>query len=279
MKTGVNLFGLAGLMRDDFEGTLQTLKDSGFTALEPCILFDEGFQMSKEAVVSGMKKRGLDGAYWLASEAKEKIDAVRRVGLEVTGAHIFLLQFIPGGFDAILPQMLETAEENDLRYYVYCPMIGQIDEMKEKLPSVQRAAAALNEANVDLLFHNHESELEDEGGDCVFDFLMREVPQMKLEPDVGWVLAAGVDPVALMKKYNEKIRIIHFKDLDVGKVKADRDHCFRAVGEGDLPLQRILEYVRRLPLYETGYIIDQDASEGDMIEDLRIGIRSLNYEK
>jgi len=278
MKTGVNLFGLAELMREDFEGTLHTLKEMGFTTLEPCILFDEGFPMPKERVAAGLEQRGFTGAYFLASEAKEKIEAVRKAGLAVTGAHVFLIQFIPNGFDAILPQMLKTAEENNLQYYVYCPMIDSVDAMKEKLPSVQRAAKALAEANVDLLFHNHDMELKDENGDCVFDLLMREVPEMKLEPDVGWVMAAGVDPSALLKKYSDKVRIVHFKDMDLSRLKTDREHCFTAVGKGDLPLQEVLACAKDLPLYETGYIIDQDASEGDMIEDLQTGLRSLENE-
>ena len=38
---GIKTFGLSGLLRTNFYGTLQKLYSYGFGVLEPCILFDE----------------------------------------------------------------------------------------------------------------------------------------------------------------------------------------------------------------------------------------------
>lgn len=276
MKTGVNTYGLAPLLNRDFDGTLAQLKEIGFSTIEPCILFDEGFGMPRERILAGLKKYGLESSFWLGSEAAEKIRRVRDAGFEVTGAHISVIQFIPGYFDAILPQMKKIAQECGLTYFVYCPMITSLKEMREKLPSVQRAAAAMKEIGVTLLFHNHESEFHEENGDCVFDLLMREVPDLMMEPDVGWVKFAGADVVGVLRKYKDRVRILHFKDVKEGAGPENRETCFTAVGEGSIPLKDILAEAPSLPLYETGYIIDQDASEGDLMEDLRTGFRNLN---
>ena len=93
--------------------------------------------------------------------------------------------------------------------------------------------------------------------------------------DVGWVKFAGKDCIEFMRKYKERIRILHFKDVCEGASSKTRSTCFTAVGEGSIPLADILKVAENLELDEVGYGIDQDGSLGDMMRDVSIGAQNL----
>lgn len=276
MKIGVNTYGLAKLLNEDFEGTLANLKKTGITTIEPCILFEDGFGPMKERMMAGLKQAHVDMSFWLFADTTAKIKKVKEMGLEVVGAHISLVQFVPGGIEALLPQLIQLAKECGLKYYVYCPMNGSVEEMKKIIPSVQKAVKVLGENGISLLFHNHSVEFTDNNGDCVFDLLMREVPGLLLEPDVGWVEFAGHDSVALLECYRKAVKIVHFKDFNKGATDETIRTNFAAIGEGAIPLNDILEESQKLDLFDTGYILDQDSSQGDMLEDIKKGFFNLN---
>lgn len=109
MKIGVNTFGLASCLHEDFPGTFQSLRTIGYTTVEPCIIADEAYNIPKEQVIAGLKKSGFEQAFWLGSEAHEKIAGVREMGFEVIGAHISMLDLLPGYFDAAVPYLLKIA--------------------------------------------------------------------------------------------------------------------------------------------------------------------------
>jgi sugar phosphate isomerase/epimerase len=65
-------------------------------------------------------------------------------------------------------------------------------------------------------YHNHNPEVAPlPGGMTGFDILLRETDAavVKFEVDIGWVAAAGVDPVALLKKHRRRVTQLHVKDI------------------------------------------------------------------
>ena len=116
---------------------------------------------------------------------------------------------------------------------------------------------------------------KNDNGDTVFDYLLREIPDLKVELDVGWALYAGTDVVKLLKKYRDRIAIIHLKDINDGIVKENSKEFFTTVGEGSIPLEKILEEAQKIQLFESEYIIDQDDSKGDMLDSLRDGVNNI----
>lgn len=60
-------------------------------------------------------------------------------------------------------------------------------------------------------------------------------------------------------------------------VRRTREHCFTAIGEGAIPLQEIIQEAEHLPqLYEIGYVIDQDRSETDILQDTKASVMNIN---
>lgn len=190
---------------------------------------------------------------------------LREEGFQVEGAHLFIGQ--------LTAEMAECAlcfaKENGLRYYALSYTTDNLGRAAKQIPLLRRAAAAFREQDVHLLLHNHEIDLKETDGTCVLDFLLESVPKLELELDVGWAAHAGLDCTAVMEKHRDRLRVLHLKDMLPDKSSKKPRFC--AVGEGMIPLGAIMEKARELSLFNVGMVIDQDASEGDMMDDVLAG--------
>ncbi len=86
----------------------------------------------------------------------------------------------------------------------------------------KRTAALLNEKaqglkphGINVGYHNHNMEFAAVGNTTGWDILMAEFdPKLiSIELDIGWVTAAGLDPVATIKKLKGRVRQMHVKDV------------------------------------------------------------------
>lgn len=216
-----------------------------------------------------------DGAFWVSHVARQRIECLRSEGFQVQGVQLGLVGMAPGGLDAVLPFALEFAKENALSYIVYSPQKKTVADIRTDAESFRKGLAVLKDQGIELLFHNHSTELLTDQEETPFSCLLREVPQLRLELDVGWVQFAKQDVIGLMEEYRKRIAIIHLKDILAEASEENRSSCFTAVGEGSIPLDRIIQKAKELNLSYTGLIIDQDASRGDMLTDLRNGFKNI----
>lgn len=60
--------------------------------------------------------------------------------------------------------------------------------------------------------HNHTFEVEDNLHD--FKGTIERVPELKLGPDLNWLIRGGVDPVWFIKTYGHKMVYMHIRDQD-----------------------------------------------------------------
>jgi inosose dehydratase len=82
-------------------------------------------------------------------------------------------------------------------------------------------------------------------------------PEIGFTPDVGHVAAGGMDPLATIKRYRERVDHIHFKDIH-------DDESWAATGEGRIQFREITTF-----LAGTGYdgwIVMEDESEGAKLD-------------
>ncbi len=81
--------------------------------------------------------------------------------------------------------------------------------------------AQLRAAGLKFGYHPHGYEFRPmEGGGTRFDILIAKTKpeNVCLEMDVFWVAHAGIDPVALLKKFPDRWRLLHVKDMRRGVV-------------------------------------------------------------
>ena len=104
--------------------------------------------------------------------------------------------------------------------------------------------------------------------------------------DVGHHIVGGGDPVADTRRYGDRIRHVHLKDVDpavhgrllddryAGCEDAVRDGLFTELGAGDLDLDGVLDALAALD-YDGWLMVEQDMCPGPPSESAAIGRRVL----
>lgn len=271
MNIGFNFFGASKCMGDDFAADLAALKGIGFTCAEPLLAFSSSVQARSMADIPKppandpvMKQVWVDGA------AAERIEATRAAGLQVVSAHVF------GALAGTEDELRDLAQNHGIKYFVTSFPGACWDGLDGYIDEVSRAAAALEGTGAALAYHNHETECVPRDGVSMLDEIMARCPGVMLELDVGWADFGGVDPVALMQKYADRLPLLHLKDITADAGPHNRDKSFAAIGAGRIPLAAIMAEAKKLPRLEPyGVIIDQDNSTGSIFEDFKTGIANI----
>lgn len=134
----------------------------------------------------------------------------------------------------------------------------------------QAAAAGLRDDGLRLLLHNHHHEFARHDGRLLLDVVAERAPLLGLELDVHWVQRGGLDPVTTLRRYGERVALVHLKDYRVGP-PADASggwsvHAFTSnvqfaeVGEGNLDFPGIIG--TSLALGVDHLLVEQDERYG-----------------
>lgn len=277
MNIGVNFFGPKRRLYQDFGGTLEALKEKGITSAEICVAFEGNGEPPKELNLQIPPEiiREMSGGIWPLETAAERLAAVRAHGLTVLSCHMMMgFETTPELLVRLIPTLLKFGQENSISYFVFSPM-KNLAGIQPLIPAIRKVSDALAEVGITLLLHNHEMECMAEDGVTALDDVLKQCPNLGLELDVGWAKFAGACPVELMKKYHDRIPLLHFKDIRADASPETRDTCFTAIGEGSIPLKEIMAAAKDCAIVEHGLIIDQDDSPTDILEDLGRGAANI----
>jgi len=146
------------------------------------------------------------------------------------------------------------------------------------LAGVQEFAQGLNQfgekikqAGMQLCFHNHAFEFEPIEGREFYEALFTEADAqlVQAEVDVYWVQYAGVDPVALLKKYAGRCPLLHIKDMKI----VDEKKTFAPVGAGLLDMPAIVQTAREIG--SKWFIVEQDSSDQPIEEAVQISLNNM----
>ena len=90
-----------------------------------------------------------------------------------------------------------------------------LDDWKATADLLNTAGATLKRAGLRLGYHNHNVEFAPSGGTTGMDYLLTNTDPalVHFEMDVGWVVAAGADPFALIKAHPHRFKQMHVKDV------------------------------------------------------------------
>ena len=75
-------------------------------------------------------------------------------------------------------------------------------------------------------------------------------------PDTAHLVASGIDPVAAIDRYGDRLKHVHFKDL------SNKTGEFLPLGEGDIDFAAILAAIRRAN-YDSWLMVELDSYAGD----------------
>lgn len=222
---GLQLYTVRGDMQADVTKGMQEVKGWGIRYVEPHSTY------------------GLSPA-----EFRKRMDAA---GLKATAAH-----FQYDRFSKDLDGIIAEAKVLGASYVVlpWLPWDTFTVEVAHQLAKDFNAwGPKLNAAGLKLAYHPHGFEFQPvEGGGTAFDVLMREAKPENVcfELDVFWAAHAGADPVALLKQYPSRFKLLHLKDLrkgstlTPGKRSAPMEDIV-ALGQGQIDMKELLRVSRR----------------------------------
>ena len=95
-----------------------------------------------------------------------------------------------------------------------------------------------------------------------------------LEIDTGWLAYMGIDPAEFIRERIDRILCIHMKDICSDYKTKDRETISVACGQGIVDFKAIIDAVPAEKRDQILFMLDQDSSQGDIMEDL---LESLKY--
>ncbi len=164
-----------------------------------------------------------------------------------------------------LKETIQFNKDLGIRYIAcaYAPTSTK-EEIEQLLNILTAAKAAIAEAGMELLYHNHSHEfIPFEDGILPMDLIKECV---RLELDTFWVFHAGVEPCAYLKNNADKIALVHIKDGSFeGKPSA--------IGEGYNNIKGIVKMAEIIGMDHV--IVENDNPEPDGFSDVKRSIENL----
>jgi sugar phosphate isomerase/epimerase len=230
MNYSIQLYTLRDAVQEDLPGTMRRVAEIGFTQVEP---------------------------YNFVATAKELGVALKENGLTAPSGHAPLLS-------QDQDEIFKAAKELGIST-VIDPMVAA--EHWQSAEAIQATAAKLNTAaqkgakyGIRVGYHNHQWELESsiEGRTALEHFADLLDPDVVLEVDTYWVAVGGQDPVDLLTRLGDRVKLIHIKD---GPLNTDTK-AQQPAGQGNVPVLDVIAAAKSL---EVG-VVEFDDYEGDIFE-------------
>ena len=272
MRIGINAMSLISKMKEDFSGTVTALREAGCDDLE--LMSDWGAKKETIDFYAGLTG-GPSG--WDPENTLLRLKEMRKKGLDACGMFVFdeCLEEQAGALGAY-------CRDAGLHYVVLSYLeYGDIHEIYKKIDVIRRVAAVLKPYGVQICQHNHEHDVTliedlDRTAKPIIDIFLEQLSpsQLMLEVDTGWLLYAGIDPAAYIQNKQDRIMILHLKDIANNYREMEREQIFVPCGKGTVDFPDIFAKLSEEKKHSLLYVIDQDSSCGDILEDHKI---SLSY--
>jgi sugar phosphate isomerase/epimerase len=214
-RLGLQLYSLGDEAGKDLAATFASVAAIGYRDIElPQLYGKTPIEMRALADRAGLSLTSLHlpamamggaGALSLLSDTQRVVDDLGVLGITGAVAPIapFPAAFRPG------------PGENPMAALARMFVEAGADGWKRTAALLNEKAAALKPHGIQVGYHNHNIEFAPIGGTTGWDILVKETDPalVKFEIDVGWIAAAGLDPVAFLNRHRDRLRWLHAKDI------------------------------------------------------------------
>ena len=225
-QVGIQLYSVRKEMLTDATGTLLKLGKFGYQEIESA-------QSDK-------------GNYYGLSP-KEIKTLLNDHGMHLRSGHTH----IDGNWQRSIDEAAEAGQE-----YIICsvlPSPGQTIENYQKSADLfSQAGEQCKKSGILFGYHNHESEFETVDGQVLYDVLLDRVQAdlVHMEMDLGWVIAAGKNPLEYFSKYPGRFPLWHLKDMNVSEKKSVE------FGKGSVDIVVLLQHSKQAGMKY--YFVEQE---------------------
>jgi sugar phosphate isomerase/epimerase len=260
LPIGIQLYTLGDLTTKDLDGTLKQVSKIGYKSVELAgYLGKTPAQLRAAFDAAGLACTSAHVGLAKGTDGEPKLfDDLSRVAADMhtIGATHLIAPAMSKPDDLTLPS---PAPAGALALAKVATMMSE-DQWKRMAGKLNDIGRKLKTNGISFGYHNHNIEFVPVGGRTAYDILMAETDPsaVTFEMDIGWVAAAGVDPVELFNKHTGRFGLAHMKD-----VKADTVANFEfkmdptEVGSGKLDWAKILPAAYRAGVRK--FFVEQEA--------------------
>ena len=154
--------------------------------------------------------------------------------------------------------------------YVMCAWIPHnggvltLDDAKKAVANFNKMGKFLKDHNVTFCYHAHGYEFQPYQNGTLLDYIINNTNPawVSFEMDIFWIQFGGGDPVALLKKYGNRWKLMHLKDLKKGTKKdltgQTSDENDVTLGTGEIDIPAILKQAKKIGMKH--YFIEDESS-------------------
>jgi sugar phosphate isomerase/epimerase len=210
----------------------------------------------KHLSASGYKQiesfEGDKGIFWgmKNTEFKKTMDGL---GMKIVSAHC----------DHVNNFERKAAEAGEIGMkYLICPWVGpqdSLDKYKRLADQFNTCGEIAKKNGIRFAYHNHDYSFKALNGVVPQDLMIQNTNAalVDFEMDMYWTVAAGVDPIAYMKKFPNRFKLVHVKDL-VKLDKGEHESCI--IGKGTIDYKSLLPQATQQGVQY--FIVEQEAYTG-----------------
>ncbi|GAA1260904.1 sugar phosphate isomerase/epimerase family protein [Arthrobacter pascens] len=230
MTYSLQLYTLRGPLEEDLPGTIRRVAEIGFTQVEPCNF---------------------------VATAKELGEALKANRLTAPSGHAPLLS---QDQDQIFAAARALGMETVIEPYITAEHWQSAEDVRATAEKLNAAARKAADYGIRVGYHNHQWELEStiEGQSALEYFAGLLDPEVVLEVDTYWVAVGGQDPVEVLTRLGDRVRLIHIKD---GPLTTDTKAQLPA-GKGKVAVLDVIAAAKSL---EVG-VVEFDDYSGDIFD-------------
>lgn len=221
----------------DIAKTLDTIKMMGFTEME-------------------------SGSHGMPPEAFKKLCEERHITIPSSEANYDQLIKAP---DSIAHNAKALGAK-----YVMCAWIPHhdgvftLEDAKKAVAVFNKAGKVLKDSGIILCYHAHGYEFQPYENGTLLDYLFKNTNPhyVSFEMDIFWIQFGGGNPVALLKKYGNRWKLMHLKDMRKGTIKdltggtsTDNDVV---LGTGEINIPAILKEAKKIGIKH--YFIEDESN-------------------
>lgn len=196
--------------------------------------------------------------------------AIEDYDLDVPGGHTGLENLEDNFEETVETHTMYGADQFVVAYLgpEYFEDAASVEETAQRLNDV---ADRLDEHELNLSYHNHDHEFVEVDGQPALDTLVEETnDNVDIQLDIGWVAAAGYDPVSVIDRYGERIDSLHVKDMHLDGDEAD----FATMGEGDVDIEAAISAAHDVE--REVYLIFENDEPDDPVAELENGVNTIS---
>lgn len=201
--TALQLYSVRDDLENSFYDTLKKVKEFGYDGVEFAGLYNHS-----------------------ADEIKKMCEELQLIPIS---AHV--------PFDQLMSDLslIEVYAQIGCKYIAIPYLTEEYRPGHEKFMEFVKGAKLISkkakEFNIQLCYHNHDFEFEKVNGEYGLDLIYKAIsPELlSTELDTCWVNVGGENPAEYIRKYNQRIEIVHLKDFAGSK----SDNMYALIGIDD----------------------------------------------